>query len=272
MSILPESINPYVFLSVGSASAMLYGAAKGGFGAGISLLALPLMIYACGGDARLAAGVLLPLLIACDYVVMVHWRFRWDRRSVLSLLPGALVGIAIGGGLLWLFARLGDARGKDAASGAMTLAIGLVSLCFVILRAASALRGVARAYQPRPWHGAGFGAAAGVTSTLAHAAGPVVTIYLLPQRMGKGVYVASTVLFFWVINQVKLVPYLALGMVHGGSLWASALLLPAVVSGAALGVFLHERVNQRAFEGIVYALLALTGGHLAVEGALMLWG
>ncbi len=98
------------------------------------------------------------------------------------------------------------------------------------------------------------------------AAGPVAAVYLLPQQLPKHHYVATTALFFWVLNQVKLVPYFGLGMIDLSTLAVSAMLLPAVAAGVALGVFLNRRVGQRSFAGIVYALLALAGGHFCYDG------
>ena len=86
-----------------------------------------------------------------------------------------------------------------------------------------------------------------VTSTLAHAAGPIATMYLLPQQMPKGTYVATTVLFFAIVNQVKLIPYIALGLINTATLGAGLVLLPAVVVGAVLGLVLHGRIPQRQF-------------------------
>jgi uncharacterized membrane protein YfcA len=146
------------------------------------------------------------------------------------------------------------------------LIVGAISLAFVVLQVAGALRSRAIVFRPVPWQGAAAGAAAGVTSTLAHAAGPIATMYLLPQQMPKGAYVATTVLFFAVVNQVKLVPYVALGLINTTTLGAGVVLLPAVVVGALLGLKLHGRVPQRQFTAIIYVLLALAGGHMTYEG------
>lgn len=52
-----------------------------------------------------------------------------------------------------------------------------------------------------PWF-----AFSGLTSTIAHAGGPPLSVYLLPQQLEKAVLVGTTVIFFAVINAVKLVP------------------------------------------------------------------
>ncbi len=272
--LIPETIdNPLVFVVLGSISAILVSMAKAGFGGSIGILSFPLMLYACGGRAYLAAGVMLPLLIACDLVAVVSWWGKWSARPVRLLLPGALVGIAAGGVALWALRQFAGAATAqaDRANAALTLAIGAIAILFVLLRGLRSLRGSPAAFRPVLWQGTLFGAAGGFTSTLAHAAGPIITMYMLPQQLGKGTYVASTVLYYWINNLIKLLPYFLLGMINTETLGAGMVLLPAVLGGTLLGLALHHRVGQRHFNGIVYALLTLAGIHLCVKGIEKLW-
>ena len=255
------------FLVLAPLSALIMGAAKGGFAGSVGILSMPLMIYACQDHPRLSPlGIILPLLILCDYVAVGYWRWKWDSRNIRFLVPGAVLGVGIGSAVLWGYLRMG--RGPEGMAGpnlALRLTIGLIALGFVALQAVRAARGELRAYRPGFAHGFGIGAAAGLTSTLTHSAGPITTMYLLPQQMAKETYVATATLYYWIGNQVKVVPYALLGLLDTDTLLTSAVLAPAVVAGAALGIFLHHRVNQRIFNLIVYSLLALMGAHLTVS-------
>jgi hypothetical protein len=265
-SFLPDgSANAAVFLLLGSASSMFMSIAKAGFGGSIGILSFPLMVYACGGNAILAAGIMLPLLIVCDYVAIVPWRGKWNLRAVALLLPGAAVGVAMGWAALWAFKQLGGAgSGEATANACLTLSVGIIALLFVVLQTLAVIRSRPLAFRPVFWQGTCIGTAAGLTSTLAHAAGPIVSMYMLPQGMQKGQFVASTVLYYWIGNQLKVVPYVALGMLSAGTLGPSLALLPAVVAGTFAGLILHRHVAQRSFTGIVYVLLALAGAHMVV--------
>lgn len=261
------------FLILGGLSAMVMGAAKAGFAGSVGALAVPILIYACGGHSALALGMMLPMLIVCDYVAVAYWRGRWDWRNVRMLLPGMALGIAAGSVVLWQFLRIGrSAGGRETSNAALNLTIGAIALAFVGLQLYRRLRGGLTAFRPVTWHGLVAGTAAGVTSTLAHSAGAITTMYLLPQEMPKQRYVATTTLYYWIGNQAKLLPYALLGQLNGEALSAAAGLLPAVVAGAALGFFLHHRVNQKIFTGVVYVLLAGVGGDLVVRSVLALWG
>ena len=161
---------------------------------------------------------------------------------------------------------------SDLVNAALTLLIGLIAMAFVVLQTVRSLRAKAVLRRPGAVASSAVGVIAGTTSTFAHAAGPVTSIYMLAQDMPKGRFVASSVLFYWVLNQVKLVPYFHLDMIRAGSLGASLALVPAVVAGALLGVFLHRRIGQKPFTGVVYVLLALAGVHLCIKGAQKLLG
>jgi len=267
----PELGNVWLFLAVGSCSAMLFSMSKSGFGAGAGILSVPMMIYACGQNAPLAVGVMLPVLIAADYAAVIAWRGHWTLRQVGMLLPGVIVGIALGASAVWAFGQLEADTQADVTNAGLKLGVGIIALGFVALRLISHLRGQPLAFRPVWWQAATAGATAGVASTLAHAAGPVVAMYLLPQQMPKGRYVATTALTFWCVNQLKLPAYFALGLVNTGTLGMGLALLPGIAAGAALGVYLHRKVGDKQFTPIVYALLALAGMHLTWRALGALW-
>lgn len=272
LSLIPETVTDWTgFLVLGSLATMLVSLAKAGFGGSIGLLSVPIMIYACGGQTQLALGIMLPLLIACDQVSLISWWGRWNLRTVKLLVPGAILGVVAGAAALWGFQRAG--AGEESSANAMLqLGIGVIALGFVALQAVRALRSRPLEFRPVFWQGTLVGTAAGFTSTLAHAAGPVVSMYMLPQGMAKGQYVASTVLYYWFGNLIKLPVYVALALIDYESIGASVSLLPAVVGGALLGLLLHRRIGQRSFTGVVYVLLALAGADLIRKGATALWG
>jgi uncharacterized membrane protein YfcA len=276
---VPRSISsPWVFLLVGSLSAILAGAGKAGFGAGIGVAAVPILVYACEGNSELALGIMLPLLIACDYVSVIYWWRKWDAWNLRYLVPGAVVGIGLGTLALWWLLSLGgpDGHGKGpqqtTTNAALSLIIGLICLLFIVLQAIRAKRGKLIAFRPLLWQGLSVGAAAGLTSTLTHAAGPITGMYLLPQQMPKARFVATTNLYYWIGNQAKLPTYLALGLTNPQTLAYSLVLVPAVVAGALAGLYLHHRVNDKWFTLTVYALLSVAGANMVYKSILTLIG
>ena len=267
LSLLPEGVDPMQFIILGSLSVMVMAAAKAGLGGGVGMLSVPLMTYACAPASRLAIGTMLPLLIACDYVTIILWSRRraWDWRNVRLLLPGMLIGTAVGWAALRAFDALGASADKEISDTCVKLGIGVIALTFVALRLVRLRAPEGAPFRPTLRHGLATGSAAGFTSTLAHAAGPITTMYLLPQRMGKSRYVATGAMYYWIGNQVKLLPYFEREMITTESLLAGAALAPAIVVGAAVGFLLHKRINEKLFRAIIYILLGGVGVDLTVR-------
>ena len=117
-----------------------------------------------------------------------------------------------------------------------------------------------------------WGGVAGFTSFVSHSGGPPIAVYLLPQQLDRSTYQATTVLFFLVVNYVKLIPYSLLGQFNTDNLFTSLWLLPIAALGIWLGVFLHSRVPDKLFFRLAYALLFLTGVKLIYDGASSILG
>jgi len=254
------------------ASALIVGITKAGFGAGTGMLAVPLLVIALGPDKML--GVLLPVLIVGDVLSMVHYPGVFDRRNVSMILPGCAVGVAIGASILEWFRALPD--GATLLSGA----IGVLCVTFVCVQVALMIRNRRRAsreapasdepppdapaYRPAFWHGILIGAVAGFTSTLSHSAGPIVALFLIPQRMEKRVYVGTTLVYFLFGNLLKLGPFIYQGLITGETLAFLLYMGPLVFVGTLLGKWMNKRLPARAFSMVVYALAFATGVKLVV--------
>lgn len=117
-------------------------------------------------------------------------------------------------------------------------------------------------YRPPPAQGVLVGVAAGVSSTIAHAAGPILALYLLAQRLEKTSFVATSGVFFTVNNLLKVPPYVATGLVDGSTLGLSLRYAAAIPLGIAAGWWLNRLLPQRHFDAVVAGLMVLTSLHL----------
>ena len=91
-------------------------------------------------------------------------------------------------------------------------------------------------------------------------------MYLLPQRLDKRVFVATQGFFFFVVNQVKIWPYLWLGQFSTENLTTSLILMPMVPVGVWLGWKLVRVIDGETFYRICYALLFFAGVKLIWDG------
>jgi uncharacterized membrane protein YfcA len=159
-----------------------------------------------------------------------------------------------------LFGELSD-RAAKALIGAIAVAFVLhAALRSRLLGAADALAGEA------PARGLLWSSIFGFTSTLAHAGGPPLAVYLLPRRLPRLRFNARTVVFFTLANSVTLVPDALPGQLHGGNLATSAVLLPTAPASVLLGIWLARRISDRILYRAVFALLLLTGFKLLHDG------
>lgn len=225
---------------------------KGGFGGGIGLLSVPLMALVMPPAA--AAAIMLPLLLLMDAIGVWVYRARWDRAAIGVMLPAALVGIALGTAA---FGLLSD--------DAVRLVLGIVSLLFAGNWLGGGMQKLPPT-RPRAWLGALCGGLAGLTSTLAHAGGPPATLYLLPLRLDKTVFVGTMTMLFAAINLAKLPPYLGLGLFSREVLAMCLVMAPLAAIGMLLGIWLHRRVADTAFYKLCYAMVVIAGIKLVWDG------
>ncbi|MBL4801967.1 MAG: sulfite exporter TauE/SafE family protein [Emcibacter sp.] len=233
---------------------LLTGISKGGFAGGLGTLAVPLLTLVV--DPRIAAAIMLPILCTMD--IFTVWRYRrdWDARALKILIPGAIVGIIIGG----LTFRMMNVDMIRIIVGAMSLYF--VGNYWFIHRGKAKVE----AHEQNSVKGGLLGAASGFTSFIAHAGGPPLSQYLFPLRMDKTVMVATSVMFFIVVNFTKLIPYAWLGQLSFENLKMSLYLMPFAPIGVWLGIWMHNRVSNGLFYIICYGLLFLVGIKLLAEG------
>ena len=242
----PEMLSDPIFILTAIFAVFITGISKGGFG-GLGLFAVPILSLSISPVQ--AAAVMLPVLIVMDWISAWAYRKHWDKRLLLLLLPGALLGIAIGG-------LLADRVSEDFVRAC----VGLIAVIFPIyaVLAPKLQSGGDWLKDNRPMAGLA-GLAAGFTSFVAHAGGPPFQAYALQQGLEKRIYAGTAVMFFFVVNAVKLIPYAMLGQFDKTNLTISAALIPIAPIGVLIGVWLVKRIDQQAFYKIMYGLIFITG-------------
>ena len=104
-----------------------------------------------------------------------------------------------------------------------------------------------------------------------------MSMFLIPQRMPKEVFVATNALIFTYVNwlkmpffcidqsQITLPVFAPTALINGHTLFLSLLFFPLVPLGAWLGVRMNRRISERAFMKVVFAFLFLTGLELIFQ-------
>ncbi|MCZ6859501.1 MAG: sulfite exporter TauE/SafE family protein [Alphaproteobacteria bacterium] len=240
------------FFAVAVPAVILTGISKGGF-AGMGSMAVPILSLIM--LPTMATALMLPILCLMDVIALWTYWGKWHALNMRILVVAGVIGIAIG-----------TITFRYLHPEAIRIMIGVIAVVFALrhwLRSSAATR---EPTQPSIAKGGFWGTIAGFTSFVSHAGAPPVAIYLLPQRLDKTVYQATTVTLFLAVNYAKIGPYYFLDLFTRESLLATASLLPVAVVGIFLGVWLHHRVPEKWFFRIAYAALFLIGTKLLIDG------
>jgi uncharacterized membrane protein YfcA len=248
-------LDPFFYI-VSIIAVLIVGFSKGGFGGGLGLIAVPLMSLAV--SPLQAAAILLPILCCMDLISMWGFRGRFDKENLKVLVPSAVLGIVFGALTFKLFSE-----------AHIKLGVGFIAIAFCAQFMITKYRNKQNTIQQRSvLKGSFWGAVAGFCSFSVHAGGPPLNFYLLPQRLDKSIFVGTTVIFFALLNYIKLLPYAWLGLLDTNNLLTSLSLVVFAPIGVYLGMYMHHRLSDGWFYLCCYSLLGLAGAKLFLEGVI----
>ena len=244
-------IHTHEALLLAALGALLIGMAKAGLsGCGLASV----LLFADAFGAKTSTGIVLPLLIAADFMGFYLWRGGGKWRQIIPLVPAAIVGVVVG---WWLLDKLDNQLAR--------VTIGWIILALVALKLViDWKRDQLTELHKHPVFTNSIGVLAGAVTMLANAAGPVMSVYLLAKRSDKHEHLGVFIRFFLFINLVK-VPFSAnIGLINGASLLTNVVLLPALVLGAAIGWRVVKVMSQRVFEWVVFTFAIVAAVRLIV--------
>lgn len=235
-------------------SALVIGISKtsvGGMGA------LAVAGFAMFLPAKESTAAVLLLLIIGDVVAVSIYRRSADWALLRRLLPAVVPGIALGALLIAL-----------VNNQILTLVIGFSILIALALQIQLRRRPTAQlteSTQPHLAASVGAGAAAGFTTMVANAAGPIMALYLLAARVDKVRFVGTNAWFFLLVNLCK-VPFSAgLGLFPASTWMLTLILAPVVLVGTWIGRKLLRLVTQSVFEKLTLAAAAVAATLLLIR-------
>jgi len=252
---------------------------------GLSKTAMPgagtiaVAIFAAVLPAKESTGALLVLLILGDLFAVWTYHVHADWATLRRLVPPVLAGVLFGTFFL-----------AAADDGTVRRVIGVILLGLVavtLVRRATATRGPNRSGleaargtattdvaghtghstgRRRRWLATGsYGVLAGITTMVANAGGPVMSIYFLATRYSMNRFLGTAAWFFFVVNLAKTPFSVSLGLISLASLRLDLLLAPAVVIGALVGRSVARRINQKLFDRLVLGLTTVSATYLLVS-------
>ncbi len=249
-------------------AALVIGFSKTSFG---GIAAIAVAVFALAMPAKESTATVLLLLLVGDVIAVSRYRtVSWSL--LVRLIPSVLPGLALGA----LFMNVVDDVTMRRTIGGLLLVMVLIQLWQRRPHRQGARAGVAGASRageapappaeadaapavPPPHWGRAIvtGVAAGFATMTANAAGPVMALYFLAARVDKARVLGTNAWFFFLVNLAKTPFTTALGLYSPTNLVLVTALIPAVVAGAAVGMWVIGRVTQRQFELVTIAASAI---------------
>lgn len=241
----------WLFVSIG---VIIQGISKSGFAGGAGVISVPLMMLVMPPNKVTAT--LLPILILCDLnAIYVHRKNKlW--RPILEIYLPSIIGIIIGS-FLWWYMGENDIKQYEKPLKQFVGVIAIIFALYILAREASMKLVENKKFGVKT--GIVLGILAGLTSTMAHAAGPIVSLFLFSKNLGKTLFVGTVAWTFTLINLTKLPFYIQVGLIDWSVIKFDLILIPLVPLGSYLGIWLHNKVSEKLFNYVIMILTILIG-------------
>ena len=182
----------------------------------MTLISVPLMTIVMPLSQALA--IILPILIFSDLIAVYRFRKEFDLNTIKLIVPFA-IGVVTGSYTYIYFSE----ELLKVLIGCMGFIFTTHYFIFKRKKLIPLKKSILK--------GGISSAVAGFASFCVHAGGTPTSIYLLPLRLKKEIYVGTRVIFFTFLNLVKLPFYINLSFFNADTLKMSVLFFPASILG-----------------------------------------
>jgi uncharacterized protein len=223
-------------------AALLAGTVTGLTGFGLALISTPLLLFVYEPRVVVVLTTFFSIFINIA-VVRDSWREARRPLAGAMFVPSA-VGVVVGAEVL----RLVDPV-------YIRLAVGVV----VVFSALLLVREVRLPGAGTRWGPIVAGGTSGALSTATGLAAPPVVLLLSSRGLPKAEFRSTSALYFLGMSFVGVAVLSVRGLIEGGDVRLSALLIPAAIVGKVLGTSLLRRFSERTFRAFSLGMVILTG-------------
>jgi uncharacterized membrane protein YfcA len=233
-----------------AATSMIAGLLGSISGFGVSVLMMPVLVFALGERDAVPA---LTIATLVGNLSRVGLNFRLIRLSASAwYLLGAIPAAWLGGHFF------------SSASGKLILLLMAAFLVGAV---------VVRHFKARqekaplmPQHRlAWVGLVTGAISALVGGAGPMVVPFFLATGLSKGAFIGTEALAAMGVHITKLFAYGSAQVLTAQSLWAGAAIALPIIAGSWAGKRIIDRVDERTFHRIIDVMLILAAATLLTK-------
>ncbi|MGI1669862.1 MAG: sulfite exporter TauE/SafE family protein [Neptuniibacter sp.] len=215
--------------------ALITGISKFSVG-GLGILIAPVLLYAF--PASTVLGVLLPMYLITDLMVVACYRDKIAWGVLLKIIPAQVVGLLIA---TLLIANLNaDFLPKLIA---LMILMMIVFGCWLDYYEGSFMKNGAAI--------TGAGTVSGFAALAANAGGPFITLILMEQRLAKETYTCTRAWNFFLVDILKIPVLLSMGFLNQETLMLSTQALPALMLGGVIGFTILKKIDMRHLKWVI---------------------
>jgi len=231
--------------TVAAFCAFLLGVSKSGIK---GVAALIVTGFALVYGAKNSTGVLMPLLLVGDVFAITYYKRHVQWKYIVKLMPWMVIGVLIGvlGGSF-----ISEEVFKYGMAGIILFSVALMYYW----------ENKTDKTVPTHWSfGSSMGTLAGFTTMVGNLAGAFSNIYFLAMRLPKNTFIGTAAWLFFMINSFKIPFHIwSWETINKTSILKSIELVPFVVAGLFVGVFLVKKINDKGYRKLILILTALGG-------------
>ncbi len=231
------------------AAALVTGFSKFSVG-GMGLLILPILMTVYSGPEAL--GIILPMYVLTDIMVIGSYRQSVSWLVIARLMPLIVMGVGLGG---WFLSSIDADQFRYIL--VVIILVMLLFSCYLDYRDASFMRHRLVANI--------VGGISGFISLTANSAGPLVSLYLMEQRLSKTAYMSTRAWLFLLTNLAKIPLLVSIGFINTHSLSISLQGIPGLILGAFVGYFLVARLKLSQFKWLIRAMAVIAAAKLMLS-------
>jgi uncharacterized membrane protein YfcA len=244
----PYQLNLWQWVAV-IFSGLCIGLSKTGLN-GVTTIMIPILAMIFG--AKESTGIVLPMLCFADLLAIIYYRRNAEWKYIFRLLPWALAGFVL--------ALVVDSFVPDKQ---FKILIGICIFSGLGIMFWNDRRGKDAVIPSAWWFAAIFGIMGGFSTMIGNAAGPIMSVFLLSVRLPKTSFVGTAAWFFMIINYLKIpLQYFAWHNITVEGLLFDITMIPIILIGAVLGIFLVKKVSENHYRLMVYVMTIISASLL----------
>ena len=190
----------------------------------------------------------MPLLFVGDIFAIIYYKrhVKWDH--IIKLIPWMVFGVLIG------------VFGGNYVSEEI-FKYGMATIILLSVGQMYYWENKKNKKIPTHWSfGSSMGILAGFTTMVGNLAGAFTNIYFLAMRLPKNIFIGTAAWLFFVINSFKIPFHIwSWKTINKISIVKSLELVPFVILGLFLGVFVVKRINDDGYRKLILFFTALGG-------------